>query len=468
MAQHSITQVDSSRAQTRRIWGWMAFDWAAQPYSTLLLTFVFGPYFASILVGDFTASGMGDEEAKAQAQAVWSLALTVAGLVVAASAPVLGSLADVTQSRIKWIWGFSVLYVTGSAALWWTYPDASNYQVMICMFIIGFIGMEFATIFTNALLPSLGDYRQVGKLSGSGFALGYLGGLLSLTVMMLFFAENESGVTFLGISPLLGLDAEMREGTRFVGPFTALWYMVAMIPFFLWVKEPALPSVSDTGSALVKALRHLWRTVASLRQRVSLSAYLGSSLLYRDALNGIYAFGGVYATLVLDWSIIQAGIFGIVAGFSACVFSWTGGFADRRFGPKPVIWVCICVLIPICGVIVNMSRESFFGFPIAPGSSFPDTVFYFCGICIGGAGGALQASSRSLMVRYTQPDSPSEAFGLYALSGRITAFLAPALIGAVTLYTGSTRLGIGLPLIALFLAGMVLLWFVDPEGDVER
>ena len=198
----------------------------------------------------------------------------------------------------------------------------------VSCFGLGFIGMEFATIFTNSLMPSLSDHDDLGAISGSGFAFGYLGGLLALIIMLLLLAENATtGKTLLGIDPLFGLDPEAREGTRAVGPFTAIWYAVFMIPFFLWVKEPKTEARPLNIGAALGSLVDLLK---SLRYRKSLSAYLVSSLFYRDALNALYGFGGVYASGVLNWSIIQIGTFGILGAVTAMVASWMGGKADRN------------------------------------------------------------------------------------------------------------------------------------------
>ncbi len=446
----------------RRILGWMMFDWASQPYNTLLLTFIFGPYFASVVADAYVADGMDAELAGARTQSLWSLGLTISGIMIALSAPILGAMADISGRRMPWIYLFSAFYVIGAASLWWMVPDASNTAIMLAAFIFGFIGMEFTTIFTNAILPELGSKEVIGQISGSGFAFGYWGGLISLFVMLLFFAENETGKTLIGLSPLFGLDAEAREGTRFVGPFSAIWFVIFMMIFFLWVRE--VPKPSKTAATVGNALSELGRTIKNLPRNPSLATYLGSSLFYRDALNGLYGFGGVYATLVLHWSIINIGIFGIIGALTAAVFSWIGGKFDRKYGPKPVISVCIYALIVVCAIIVGMSRESFFGIALAAESGLPDTVFFICGGIIGAAGGALQASSRTMMVRHAHPDRAAEAFGLYALSGKATAFLAPMLIGAVTFLTGSARLGVS-PLIALFLVGLILLIWVKPDPD---
>ncbi len=449
------------KAERRRIWGWFFFDWASQPYHTLLLTFIFGPYIVGIAADTFMADGVSESTAKAQAQTMWSSMLTVAGLVIGFSAPVLGALADTAGRRIPWIFAFSFLYVIGAGALWFASPDGSNLTQTLTLFAIGFIGAEFALIFVNAQLPGLGDDQEVGEISGSGFAFGYLGGLVSLIILLAFFVEQANGKTLFGLDPAFGLDASQKEGTRAVGPIVAIWFVVFMVPYFLWVRDRTPNGNKPSISA---ALKRLSGSISSLRYRLSLSSYLGSSMFYRDALGGLYGFGGTYARLVLDWTIVQIGVFGIISIIAAALFSFLGGKADRKYGPKPVITFAIWVLMFVCVVVVGMDRTQLFGISLAEGSRVPDLIFYGCGILIGGMGGVLQSASRSLMVRHSDPENPTESFGLFGLSGRATSFLAPASIGAVTAATESARIGIS-PLIVLFLLGLILLRWVKPEGD---
>jgi len=447
----------------KRIWGWWFFDWASQPYNTLLLTFVFGPYFAEVAQAHFMAQGMDGEAAGAAAQAYWGWGQSISGVIIALLAPVLGAIADGSGKRMLWIWIFSAFYVIGSWGIWYLVPGEPDLFHAMLWFGLGLIGMEFATIFTNSLMPDLTGDEDMGKMSGAGFAFGYVGGIIALMVMLLFFNENgETGKTLIGIKPLFGLDPATREGTRAVGPITAIWYIVFMIPFFGWVKEPKGPGRRvNIGRAMVE----LWALIKSLKQRQSLGAHLLSSMFYRDALNALYGFGGVYASGVLGWSVTKIGIFGIVGAISAALFSWLGGHMDSRGGPKPVITLSMYVLIAVCLVIAGMSRDSFYGMPFAPGSAMPDYIFYGCGILIGAAGGTLQSASRTMMVFHTTPERSTEAFGLYALSGKATAFIAPFCIAIFTTISGSQRMGISIPLIVLFLVGMALLAWVKPMGE---
>jgi UMF1 family MFS transporter len=332
----------------KKIWGWFFYDWASQPFHTLLMTFVFGPYFAIVASQYYLGLGQDETLADANAQIVWSNCLAITGLIIGFGGPVLGAIADTTRLRKPWISTFSVIYLVTALALWFTLPDGSNMLLMLSVFGLCFIMAEYTYIFTNAQLPSLGSIDEVGKISGSGFGFGYAGGVLSLLIMLLFFVEQDNGKTMiLEMDPLFGLDASQKEGTRFVGPFVAIWFAIFMIPYFAWVREDK--SLRQKLN-ISEGLANLIGSIKSLPSRKSLFSYLVASMFYRDALNGLYTFGGTYAVLVLNWNIVKLGQFGIIAAVSAALFSWLGGFLDRRVGPKPVIVVMVCILTVVCFV----------------------------------------------------------------------------------------------------------------------
>ena len=429
------------------VWGWMFFDWASQ-----LLFHVDADLHLRSLLRPCGDGGSGPS-ARNTGDGCWPRrALSSPSWHLSWDRSPTGRV-----SRLRWIGLFSVLYVCAAASLWWALPGSGHWLLILVAFGLGMVAVEFATIFTNAMLPGLGPKSEVGLISGSGWAFGYAGGILSLLIALLLLAENEAGVTLLGNPPAFGLDAEAREGTRATGVLTALWYAVFMVPFFLWVREkPGLSDDSRTMSGLIDTIRNL-------PGNRSLLAYLGSSMLYRDALNGLFAFGGIYATGVLGWSLIEIGVFGIASLVSGCIFAWLGGFADRRFGPKRVIVFCISLLSLVCAVIITTSDEMILLMPVGSGSPIPDITFMLCGCLIGAGGGVLQAVSRTMMVVQANPDRMTEAFGLYAFAGRATAFLAPAMVAATTSFTGSQRFGV-IPLILLFLAGLALMRWVNSEG----
>ena len=203
-----------------------------------------------------------------------------------------------------------------------------------------------------------------------------------------------------------------------MGPFTAIWYVIFMVPFFLWVREPAPAERVSIGRAAREAVPELMGTLRRLPGQRSLSAYLLSSMFYRDALSGMYAFGGIYAVGMLGWSVTDVGIFGIIAAITGAVAAWLGGKADSAYGPKPVIFWTVVALALIGAGVVFVSRTSVFGVPVAEGSPLPDITFYVLGAGIGAAGGILGSASRTMMVRQANPEKMTEAFGSMRWRGR--------------------------------------------------
>ena len=437
------------------IWGWMFFDWANQPFHTLILTFIFAPYFAASVIGDAV-----------EGQAAWGFAVAAGSLAVAVLAPILGAVADAGGARRPWIISFSIVYVAGVACLWVAAPNSVNPTLVLFFLVIALIGAEFTTVFTNALLPELGTKREIGRISGSGWAMGYCGGLVSLAIVLCFLTPAPgSERTLIGLNPVFGLNAAEGEGARATGPMSAIWYVVFMVPFFLWTPDAPRRPVGTV--AVKKGLLHLGRTLLSLPARRSLFAYLLSSMFYRDALSGLYVFGGIYAAGVLGWGTFQLGVFGIVGALTGAIGAWAGGHIDTRRGPRPVIVVTIVVLIVVSAMIISTSPEEVLfiavGSPDSP-SSLPDILFFACGAMIGAAGGSLQAASRSMLVRHAEQGGAAEAFGIYALAGKATAFLAPFLIALATDLSGSQRIGVT-PVLLLFAIGLALMTLVDAEGD---
>lgn len=454
-----MAEAEFKRASKRGIWGWMLFDWAQQPFHTLIITFVFAPYFASAVAANAT-----------EGQEYWGWAMGVGSVVIAILSPVFGAIADATGPRKPWVFGFSVLAFIGCFALWYAMPGTGVTLPILVTICVALIGIEFAAVFNNAMMPDLVPRSELGKLSGSAWGLGYLGGLVSLIIVLGFLsAQPSTGKTLIGIDPLFGFTAAGREGDRASGPLTAIWMAVFLIPMFLFTPD-ARRRVSRAG-AVREGLRELGASLMRLPGQRSYFSFLVSSMIYRDALNALYSFGGIYAAGVLNWSIIQIGVFGILANLTGAVGAWFGGLMDKRFGPKPVIVFCIVVLSLACIAIISTTpTEAFFmpvGTPEAP-SGLPNLVFYLAGALIGAAGGSIQAASRTLLVDQVPRENITEAFGLYALSGRATAFLGPFAIAWATGFFDSQRIGVS-PIVGLFLVAALLLPLVRsaPAGQMQ-
>ncbi len=448
------------KVDRKGIWGWMLFDWAAQPFHTLLITFIFARYFAAEVAPDPETG-----------QIWWGWMLAITGVFIAVLSPILGAIADTTGPRKPWMAMFTLLSILGCSALWLAVPGGGGFTfAILALFGIAMIGIEFAAVFNNAVMPDLVPREELGKLSGNGWALGYLGGVVSLLLVLTTMVESSpgSGQTLIGLTPILGLVDVPFGGERGTGPLTAIWLFIFIIPFFLFT--PDSPRTVAMTGAVSTSLKSLWQTIRTLPENKSLFAYLGSSMFYRDALNGLYGFGGIYAGGVLNWGATQLGLFGILAAITGAIGAWLGGRLDARFGPKFVVTISIMVLIVVCMLIVTSDRTMILYMPVTDvsgGFAPSDIMFYICGALIGAAGGSVQAASRTLMADQADEDNMTEAFGLYALSGKASAFLAPALIAVVTDISGNQRIGI-MPLVALFIIGLLLLPWVKQRSDNHR
>ncbi|WP_338529790.1 MFS transporter [Nitratireductor thuwali] len=454
-----MAMVERVAVPRRGIWGWMLFDWAQQPFHTLIITFVFAPYFAASVAPD-----------AARGQELWGLATGAGGLAIALSSPVLGAIADATGPRKPWILAFSLIGVLACAGLWFAAPGMATLGPVLILIALAVFGMEYAAVFNNAMMPNLVPRAELGRLSGSAWGLGYLGGLVSLVLVLGFMsASPETGRTLLGLEPIFGLDAAAREGDRAAGPLTALWYAVFVLPMLFFT--PDQPRRKAVAGAVREGLGRLAQTIRRLPTERSYFSFLLSSMFYRDALNALYAFGGIYAAGVLGWSITLIGLFGILANVTGALGAWAGGRMDQAFGPKAVVTLAILILSACCLLVISTTRTEVFFIPLGgAGSSVPDIAFFVAGGFIGAAGGAIQAASRTLLVDQVARERVTEAFGLYALSGKATTFIGPFAVAAATAYFSSAafslapedaqRLGVT-PILVLFAVGLALLPFVS-------
>src|SRR5712672_4181985 len=431
---------------------WIFFDWAAQPYFTLITTFVFAPYFTTHVASD-AASG----------QALWGFATAAAGLMIALMSPVLGAIADASGRRKPWIAAFGALLVIGSCLMWFGKPgDASVIPPLLLAYAIATIGVEFATVFNNAMMPSLVPPNQIGRLSGTGWATGYVGGILSLILVLGFLAASpDTGHTLFGFMPLFGLDPVTHQGDRISGPLTAIWFIVFVLPMFLLT--PDYPAKRRVSEALREGLADLRQTLSELPKRKSLAAFLLANMIYTDGLVSRLAFGGIYAAGTFNWSTIQIGSFGILLAIAGTFGAWLGGKLDDSLGPKRVIAGSMLILLCSIAAILLVDKDSVLfvkvAAPAPDGALFAapaERAYLVLGCLIGAAGGPLQAASRTLLIRLAPQNRIAQYFGLFALTGKVTSFVGPLLIGAITAITASQKAGMAV-LVVFFVAGLALL-----------
>jgi UMF1 family MFS transporter len=431
---------------------WIFFDWAAQPYFTLITTFVFSPYFVTHVASN-----------PANGQALWGFATAAAGLMIALMSPVLGAIADASGRRKPWIAAFGALLVIGSSLMWFGKPgDVSIIPPLLLAYAIATVGVEFATVFNNAMMPSLVPPDRIGRLSGTGWATGYVGGILSLILVLGFLAASpDTGRTLFGFMPLFGLDPVTHQGDRITGPLTGIWFIIFVTPMFLLTPDyPAKRSVRD---ALRVGLSDLKQTLGELPQRKSLAAFLLANMIYTDGLVSLFAFGGIYAASTFGWNTIQIGTFGILLAIAGTFGAWLGGKLDDSLGPKRVIGGSLLILLSAIVAILFVDKDSIFLVEVAPpvpgGALFSgaaERAYLVLGCLIGMAGGPLQAASRTLLIRMAPQDRIAQYFGLFALTGKVTSFVGPLLIGLITAVTASQKAGMAV-LVLFFVSGLALL-----------
>ncbi len=441
-----------TRAPFRARLSWMLFDWAVQPFYTLILTFLFAPYFANSVVGDGP-----------RGQTLWGYGAAAAGILIAVGSPFLGAFADGRGHRKPWIALLSVVLAVAMSALWFATPLAPTATIFLILFafVCATACAEFTAVFTNAIMPDLVPQSELGRLSGAGWACGYFGGLASLLLVAgLLVPSPETGKTLLGLEPLLHLDAASRAGDRLVGPFSAAWYLVFMLPFFLFVPDLHKARADDGRPATAE----LWDTLRALPNDRDMALFLAARMIYTDGLTAIFTFGGIYGAAVFGWGALSLGIFGIVLTLIGAFGALIGGVLDDRFSAKAVILSALCILLVGALGILSVNATHVFYFvevtPKVPGSapfsSIGEQVFLGFAMVVGLVSAPVQASSRSLLARLAPPEKITQYFGLFAFSGKVTAFFAPFAVATVTALTGSQRLGMSA--IALFLVtGMILM-----------
>jgi UMF1 family MFS transporter len=314
------------------------------------------------------------------------------------------------------------------------------------------------------MMTSLVSEKRLGTLSGAGWAAGYVGGLVSLALVAgLLVADPVTGKTFLGLPPLVPLDPGTREGDRLAGPFSALWYLVFVLPLFLFTPDRRAEPLEPR--AVSASLAQLVRSVTDLvRNHGQVALFLLARMLYADGLGAVFAFGGIYAATVFGWGATELGLFGIVLTLAGTIGAALGGPLDDAKGSKTVIIFTLMLFILAAIGVLSVDRDSvLFVVPVegkvagsAPFSSAGEQVYLIFAIVIGLASGPIQASSRTLLARMCPPGKITEFFGFFSFSGKITAFAAPLLIGVVTQVSGSQRLGIASSLVFL-LAGLLLM-----------
>ena len=438
-----MTSETETRVSRKGIWGWMFFDWAAQPFFTVVTTFIFGPYFISRLASDPAAG-----------QAAWGYAVAAGGLIIAVLSPVLGSIADQTGPRKPWIGFFAVIKIMALISLWWAEPGASLFWVAVA-FTIATVAAEFSIVFNDSMMTGLVPEKEIGKISNTAWGLGYLGGMIVLIFVIAFLAASpETNRTIIGAEPLFGIDVTKGEDARATGPISALWYFVFVLPMFFFTPDGG--KRRKAANAVSAGIAELKSTLGELKHRSGIARFLIARMIYQDGVNALLALGGGFAAAMFGWSITEIGIFGIILNIVAIPGTIIAGRFDAAFGARRIVLISIItLLIATIGIVSTGPGYTLFGLmPFSDADSgglfgtAAEKAYILFGLLIGVAFGPVQASSRSYMARSVTKEETGRFFGIYALAGRATSFLAPFLVATITAITASPRAGMAV--IAIF------------------
>lgn len=410
----------------RTVVAWSLWDWGSAAFNAVVTTFVFSVYI--------TSDAFGPEE---QTSAALGTALLIAGIAVAVLAPVLGHLTDAAGRRKTWL-GVNTLIVVACTALLVLVAPAEQFLLLgLVLLALGNVAFEFASVSYNAMLRQISTNSNVGKISGFGWGMGYIGGIVLLALLLVGFIFPDPG--WFGVTHADGWNI------RIAMVVSAAWFAVFAIPVMLAVPEvPAEPTDRGLGRRMLSAYGDLFRTIGGLWKNARHTLYfLVASAVFRDGLAGVFTFGGVVAALSFGFSASTVIIFAIAANVVAGVATIVVGLFEDRLGAKQVmIWSIL--LMVVCALLVFM---------LNPLGSW---VFWVFGLLLCIFVGPVQSASRSFLARMIPPGREGEIFGLYATTGRAVSFLAPAAFTAAVTLGGATIFGIvGIALVLL--VGLVLL-----------
>jgi len=411
------------------VWSWALYDWANSAFTTLVVTFIYSTYFTKAMAPD-----------EVTGTAWWSRAVAVSALLTAVLSPILGAGADRAGARKRLLAATTALCIGATTLLGFVPPSMANAALIaLTLFVIADVSYETGYVFYNAFLPTIASPGRIGRVSGYGWGLGYVGGLVCMFVALVGFVRPEV--------PWFGLSTEEGFNVRATNFLVAVWFLVFSIPLFLFVPERRLAGVRVNPRA---ALRELGRTARAIGRYREMVKFLIARLVFNDGLVTVFAFGGIYAAGTFGMSLSEVIMFGVVLNIASGLGAFVFGFVDDRIGGKKTILVTLVALSLAAGISVWAPTRLW---------------FWIAGILIGLFVGPNQSASRSLMGRFVPERHQAEFFGFFAFSGKATSFLGPVLLGTVAQAFDSQRAGVA-TVIAFFVVGGVLLATVDERRGI--
>jgi UMF1 family MFS transporter len=404
----------------RKAIAWATFDWANSAFPTVVSTFVIAAYFSQ---------GIAPDPATGQAQ--WGWMQTIAALCIALLSPVLGALADNGGRRVM-LAACTLITAVFTALVWFAQPDPSwTLYVLVCVG-LATIAFEIGTVFYNAMLPEVTAPEHLGRVSGLAWGLGYAGGLVCLGVALVLLIQPNPA--------LFGLDRADSEHVRATALLVGAWTLIFAWPVLLFV--PDRPGARQpAGQAIAACLADTRRLILGLPARPNMLRFLVARLFYTDGLNTLFAFGAIYAAGVHGMGMEDILLFGIALNVTAGLGAAGFGLIDDRVGAKRVVMIALCCMVVLGSALLLTGSVAW---------------FWALAMALGVFMGPAQAASRTLMAQMAPEGQCASHFGLFALSGRITGFLGPAVLAAVTAISGSQALGMSTVVVFLALGAVIL------------
>ena len=421
--------------KNKEIIAWSLYDFANQPFTTLIVTFIFSKFFVEVLAKNEIVG-----------TSLWSLGIAITAIFVSFLSPILGALADAGGYRKLFLIISTYVCVLATVILFFFEPDQiyliGGYQIHVsiialCLFIIANIGFEFGTVFCNSYLTDLSNSQNIGKISGYAWGLGFVGGLLSLAMSLVLFDVSDN-----------------TNNVKYINLLVAVWLIVFSLPTFFYLKDqkPRKGFKRHVKSSIYSLIT----TFKNVSQHQSIIKFLIARLFYNDALVTIFAFGGVYAGHI-GFSFLEVLILGVVLNIAACIGSFLFGYLEDKIGVfrmlNITLWVLLAsVLLAFFAPFFDCSKLICLPQPLQNVIN-PKVLFWIAGFFIGLMQGPNQSGSRSLMARLTPDDKKNEFFGFYAFSGKATSFIGPLLFGILTAAFGTQQAGL-LIVVVFFILGI--------------
>ncbi len=427
-------------APKKQVYSWALWDWATQPFNTVILTFIFTAlYLTTDAFLPAAMQGLDDEDpvkefAIADLTSGLGLGSTIAAFAILFLAPVLGQRADAAGRQKLWLGIGTGALVLCMLGLWFVEPQPSLFWLGVALISAGSVFGEIAAVNSNAMLIGIANPKTVGRISGLGWGFGYLGGILALVLVVIFYMADWFGISSDGGLPF-----------RIIAVGCAIWTIVFSIPIFLNVPEPSLGR-PERQVGFFASYGLLVKDVAGLYRNPETRPtfwFLLSSAVFRDGLGGVFAFGAVIASTVFGFKFLEIVIFGIAANLIAGISTIIAGRFDDRFGPKRIILISLGAMV-VAGLAVF--------FLVDAGT----TVFWIGGLILCAFVGPAQAASRSFLARVTPAGREGEIFGLYATTGRAASWMASGAWTVLIALTHQTAFGI-LGIVLVLLLGFLLL-----------